>query len=83
MNRVVQQLRSDALITWHGRVLTVNDWDGLVQAGEFDPAYLHLAPQVTGAPPGLTLSALPPPLGAKEIPPYFGPQSRGFARHES
>jgi CRP-like cAMP-binding protein len=44
VNRVVQELRSDGLITWHGRVLTVNDWDGLVQAGEFDPSYLHLSP---------------------------------------
>jgi hypothetical protein len=25
-----------------GSVLTVKDWAGLKQAGEFDPAYLHL-----------------------------------------
>ena len=44
VNRVVQALRSEDLITWRGGVVTVTDWDGLVQAGEFDPTYLHLSP---------------------------------------
>jgi CRP-like cAMP-binding protein len=43
VNRVVQQMRADGLITWEGKLLTVSDWDGLQLAGEFDPAYLHLA----------------------------------------
>jgi CRP-like cAMP-binding protein len=42
VNRVVQQLRADGLITWHAKALTVNDWEGLKRAGEFDPTYLHL-----------------------------------------
>jgi predicted ArsR family transcriptional regulator len=42
VNRTLQQLRADGLITWEGRVLTVNDWPRLKQAGEFDPTYLHL-----------------------------------------
>lgn len=42
VNRVVQQLRADGLITWESRVLTVNDWEGLREAGEFDPTYLHI-----------------------------------------
>jgi hypothetical protein len=27
----------------HGGSLKVLDWDGLKEAGEFDPTYLHLA----------------------------------------
>jgi CRP-like cAMP-binding protein len=42
VNRVVQQLRSEGLITWSGRVLKVNDVEGLQRAGEFDPTYLHV-----------------------------------------
>ena len=42
VNRVVQLLRADGLITWEERVLTIKDWDGLRRAGEFDPSYLHL-----------------------------------------
>jgi CRP-like cAMP-binding protein len=42
VNRVLQDLRGENLITWRGNALTVLDWEGLKQAGEFDPAYLHL-----------------------------------------
>lgn len=42
VNRVIQELRGAGLITWRGRTLTVDDWEGLTEAGEFDPAYLHL-----------------------------------------
>jgi CRP-like cAMP-binding protein len=42
VNRVLQELRGDGLITLRSGTLTVLDWDGLRQAGEFDPAYLHL-----------------------------------------
>lgn len=42
VNRSVQELRGDGLITWHGKVLTVLDWDGLKRAGEFDALYLHV-----------------------------------------
>jgi CRP-like cAMP-binding protein len=42
VNRVVQELRANGLITWSAKVLTVNDWEGLQQAGEFDPTYLHI-----------------------------------------
>lgn len=46
VNRVLQALRGEGLITWQGRVLTIEDWEGLRRAGEFDPAYLHLAQDV-------------------------------------
>ena len=42
VNRVAQALRANDLITWKRSVLTVNHWDGLQKAGEFDPSYLHL-----------------------------------------
>jgi CRP-like cAMP-binding protein len=45
VNRVLQDLRSDGLITLHGGSLKVLDWEGLQRAGEFDPTYLHLAKQ--------------------------------------
>ena len=44
VNRVLQELRGDGLITLQGGTLTVLDWDGLTNAGEFDPTYLHLDP---------------------------------------
>jgi CRP-like cAMP-binding protein len=43
VNRVVQELRAANLITWQGRTLAINDWDGLKEVGEFDPAYLYLS----------------------------------------
>ena len=42
VNRVAQEMRSQGLITWRGRSLTINDWDRLTRVAEFDPAYLHL-----------------------------------------
>jgi len=42
VNRTLQELRGDGLISLRGGSLTVLDWDGLREAGEFDPAYLHL-----------------------------------------
>ena len=44
VNRALMALRAKNLFTFDGRTLAVHDWDGLVRAGEFDPAYLHLEP---------------------------------------
>jgi len=41
VNRVLQDLRRDGLITLQRSALSVDDWDGLIDIGEFDPAYLH------------------------------------------
>jgi CRP-like cAMP-binding protein len=49
VNRVLQELRGDGLITLRGRYLHVQDWPGLKRAGEFDPLYLHLAPKAESA----------------------------------
>lgn len=46
VNRMLQELRGDGLITWQSKALAVLDWDGLQRAGEFHPAYLHLAQEV-------------------------------------
>jgi CRP-like cAMP-binding protein len=42
VNRVLQQMRADGLIESKGTQIKIPDWDKLKQAGEFDPAYLHL-----------------------------------------
>ena len=42
VNRVLQELRGDGLITLRGSALTINDWEGLRRAADFEPAYLHL-----------------------------------------
>ena len=42
VNRVLQELRADELITLKGNTLKVLDWDQLRHAGDFDPTYLHL-----------------------------------------
>lgn len=41
-NRSVQELRGAKLIRWERGFLRVLDWQGLRQAGGFDPTYLHL-----------------------------------------
>ena len=42
VNRSLQELRGKGLITLRGSILKAEDWEGLKEAGEFDPTYLHL-----------------------------------------
>ena len=42
VNRTIRDLKAAGLISLRSRRLTVDDWDGLVTAAEFDPTYLHL-----------------------------------------
>ena len=42
INRSIQELRRSALVTWEGKTVTINDWDGLTDLAEFDPVYLSL-----------------------------------------
>jgi CRP-like cAMP-binding protein len=42
VNRTLQELRGDGLITLRAGSLSVLDWNRLREAGEFDPTYLHL-----------------------------------------
>jgi CRP-like cAMP-binding protein len=42
VSRVFKEIRLKGLIRTEGRTLIVTDWAGLIEIGEFDPAYLHL-----------------------------------------
>jgi len=42
VNRVLQDLRREELITWRGRSILVLDWERLRLAADFDAGYLHL-----------------------------------------
>jgi CRP-like cAMP-binding protein len=42
VSRVFKELRAKGLIRTDGRTLTIRNWEGLVETGEFDPDYLHL-----------------------------------------
>lgn len=44
VNRTLQQIRGDGLITLNLGTLVIHDWKGLQQAGDFTPAYLFLPP---------------------------------------
>jgi len=41
-NRVVQKLRSQNVLGWERDLITIKDWDLLVEIGEFDPTYLRM-----------------------------------------
>jgi CRP-like cAMP-binding protein len=41
VNRTLQELRAENLVEWENKALTVLDWRGLAQVGEFDETYLH------------------------------------------
>jgi CRP-like cAMP-binding protein len=41
-NRTLMSLGDDGLIERRQRAVQIVDWPGLSQAGDFDPAYLHL-----------------------------------------
>jgi CRP-like cAMP-binding protein len=42
VNRCLNSLRAERLITLEKGRLVVHDWDGLAEVGDFDPAYLHI-----------------------------------------
>ncbi len=46
VNRTLRTLKEQELVSVRDRQLTILDWDGLVEAGDFLPDYLHLSPQV-------------------------------------
>jgi hypothetical protein len=50
VNRTMQGLRSDGLISSDKRAITIEDWTGLTSVGDFDTADRH--PEVAqGSPP--------------------------------
>ena len=42
VNRTLQRLRNEGLITFRSGLLTVLDMPGLQRAAGFDPSYLHI-----------------------------------------
>jgi CRP-like cAMP-binding protein len=42
VNRVLQDLRREEMITYRGKYVVIVDWDRLRAAGDFDVGYLHL-----------------------------------------
>jgi CRP-like cAMP-binding protein len=42
VNRTLQGLRRNGLISFRAGSLKILDWAGLVKAGDFDPSYLHI-----------------------------------------
>jgi CRP-like cAMP-binding protein len=46
MNRVLQDLRGEELISWQGKTLVIHDWKRLQQFAQFDPDYLHTDQQI-------------------------------------
>lgn len=42
LNKTLQTLRRDGVLTWVNREITILDWEGLQQIGEFDATYLNL-----------------------------------------
>jgi len=42
VNRGLQDLRADGLITSSGKTLIINDWERLQQVGQYNPDYLHI-----------------------------------------
>jgi CRP-like cAMP-binding protein len=41
VNRVLQQLKAEELISRDGRIVKIDDWEGLREAAGFDATYLH------------------------------------------
>ena len=42
VNRTLQALEREELISRNNRSVTIGDWQKLTDAGDFDPTYLHL-----------------------------------------
>ncbi|MFC5081750.1 Crp/Fnr family transcriptional regulator [Microvirga arabica] len=42
VNRVLQDLRADGLITTRGKTVIINDWERLQQEAQYSPDYLHI-----------------------------------------
>nr|WP_246718902.1 helix-turn-helix domain-containing protein [Microvirga terrestris] len=40
VNRILQELRAEGLITWRGETVVIEDWPRLQEMAEFDPTFL-------------------------------------------
>jgi len=46
VNRILQELRGEGLITSHGKTLIINDWEHLQKEGQYNPDYLHIRQEI-------------------------------------
>jgi CRP-like cAMP-binding protein len=46
VNRILQEMRGEGLITSRGRTILINDRERLRQVGQYDPTYLHIAQEI-------------------------------------
>jgi hypothetical protein len=44
VNRMLKKLRSDEVMVWNNQIVSILDWERLVDIAEFDPAYLAFKP---------------------------------------
>ncbi len=42
VNRTLQELRAESLLTWTRDLVVIQDWDRLCEAAQFNPDYLNL-----------------------------------------
>ena len=49
VNRVLQKLRHEGLISFGGKSVVIHDWDRLREIGDFSPSYLHLNEKSDGS----------------------------------
>jgi len=42
VNRTLQEIRGEGLLSFRGGRVEIDDWDALVEVAEFDPSYLML-----------------------------------------
>jgi hypothetical protein len=40
VNRMLKKLRSDDVMVWNNQIVSIVDWDRLVDIAEFEPGYL-------------------------------------------
>jgi len=62
VNRTLQALRGDGLITLSHKILRIRDFDALKNVADFDPTYLHLAKAVDASPRNEPASTIRPGL---------------------
>lgn len=50
VNRTLQELRAQGLISWKSSIVTIHNWDELQAVGDFDSGYLNLKPMPANHP---------------------------------
>lgn len=48
VNRMLKKLRSDDVLVWNNQVVSIINWERLVDIAEFEPGYLAFRPELIG-----------------------------------